>query len=106
MYSSPNIMIIRSGDQIDRIFSMQGEIGKLCKSSVLNLMDNIKKSPQVLSCDGMYWIELIQGKIQWFAFVNTVNDSFCRSEKFFLDQLSKCACFKILHYGIMVFIHS
>jgi hypothetical protein len=54
MYASPNIMIIKSGDQIDRIFSMHGEIGKLCKSSVLNMMDNIKMNPKELSCDGMY----------------------------------------------------
>jgi hypothetical protein len=83
MYCSPNIVTIKSEDQIDRAFNMHEEIGKLCNSLVLNLVDNIKMNHEELRCDGIYRIKLIQGNILYFSILlhsfNTEYLFFCPS---------------------------
>jgi hypothetical protein len=46
-------------------------MGEIALNFNMKSEDNIKITHK-RSCEGMYWIKLIQGKIQWSVFLNII----------------------------------
>jgi hypothetical protein len=87
LYSSPNIVrviksrrvrwaghVVRMGEGrgVYRVLVERSEEKRPLGRPRCRLEDNIKMDLREIGIDGANWIRLVQGRVQWWAFVSTV----------------------------------